>query len=59
MRITILNGDPQADSGFCCYADGLTKRLASMGHTVEEIDLRNLDLKGCSGCFGCWVKNAR
>ncbi len=56
MRITILNGDPQADSAFCGYADGLTKRLASLGHTVEEIDLRNLDLKGCSGCFGCWVK---
>jgi multimeric flavodoxin WrbA len=56
MRITILNGDPQAVSGFCNYIDRLAKRLAALGHSVEEIDLRHLDLKGCSGCFGCWVK---
>ena len=56
MRITILNGDPEAVSDFCDYVGGLAKRLAALGHSVEEIDLRDLDLKGCSGCFGCWVK---
>lgn len=56
MRITILNGDPQAVSGFCGYIDGLATCLAAMGHGTEKIDLRDLDLKGCSGCFGCWVK---
>ena len=27
-----------------------------MGHAVTLLDLAQLDLKGCSGCFNCWVK---
>jgi hypothetical protein len=26
------------------------------GHTVTKLDLRALDLKGCTGCWNCWVK---
>lgn len=56
MRIAILNGEPEAGSAFQAYLETLTNRLVALGHTVTRLDLRALDLKGCSGCFGCWVK---
>lgn len=56
MRITILNGDPDPASEFQCYLQTVAQRLAAAGHTIATLDLRELDLKNCSGCFGCWVK---
>ncbi|MGO8759144.1 MAG: NAD(P)H-dependent oxidoreductase [Terracidiphilus sp.] len=56
MRITILNGEPDAASAFDAYQCALTCRLHALGHTVEKLDLRALDLKGCTGCFNCWIK---
>lgn len=56
MRITILNGDPDSASGFQNYLRAVSDRLMDSGHAVTTLDLAELDLKGCSGCFGCWVK---
>jgi len=56
MRITILNGEPDSTSAFQKYLRDLALRLADLGHTVTPFNLAELNLKGCSGCFGCWVK---
>ena len=56
MRITILNGEPDPASAFQEYLHELASRLAASGHAVTTLDLRELTLKGCSGCFGCWVR---
>jgi multimeric flavodoxin WrbA len=56
MRMTILNGEPDAASPFNAYLETLANRLMGLGHAVTTLDLRALDLKGCTGCFGCWVK---
>lgn len=56
MRITILNGEPESASAFEEYLSEVAQRLAETGHAVTLLDLCRLDLKGCSGCFGCWVK---
>jgi len=56
MRITILNGEPDPSAAFDAYLRLLASRLTASGHVVEKLDLRELDLKGCSGCFNCWVK---
>ena len=56
MRITILNGEPDPAAAFEAYQRLIAGRLSARGHTVEKIDLRDLDLKGCSGCFNCWVR---
>jgi multimeric flavodoxin WrbA len=56
MRITILNGEPESASNFQEYLSDVARRLASSGHAITTLNLRELDLKGCSGCFGCWVK---
>ena len=54
MRITILNGSP--DSG---ELDHYLKELVTVlqeQHEVTVFDLRDMDIKYCTGCFGCWVK---
>jgi len=56
MRITILNGEPDAASAFDEYLGDYAGRLAANGHDVVRLDLRELELKGCSGCWGCWVR---
>ena len=56
MRITILNGEPDASSAFDSYVLDYSRHLAANGHEVTRLDLRDLDLKGCSGCWGCWVR---
>jgi multimeric flavodoxin WrbA len=56
MRVTILNGETDLASSFQECVHKVAERLAASDHAVTKIDLRELDLKGCSGCFGCWVK---
>jgi multimeric flavodoxin WrbA len=56
MRIVILNAEPDAGSSFRAYVQDLAGHLAEPGHAVAALDLRGLDLKGCLGCFSCWVK---
>jgi multimeric flavodoxin WrbA len=55
MNITILNGDPQS-SAFDSYLAQIGAGLENRGHTVSQLDLRDLELRYCIGCFGCWVK---
>jgi len=56
MRVTILNGDPDPASEFRTYLSTVASCLEAEGHSVTKVDLVELDLKGCGGCFGCWVK---
>jgi multimeric flavodoxin WrbA len=56
MRIAIFNGDPNLVSSFQNYLHAFVQRLVDSGHSVTQLDLAKLDLKGCSGCFGCWAK---
>lgn len=55
MKITLLNGNPQP-SGFDNYLAQLKSSLAAENHAVTQIDLRDLPLRYCIGCWGCWVK---
>jgi len=57
VKITILNGNPDAgNSAFDGYLDGLSHLLAADQHEVTVVPLREMDIKYCTGCFGCWVK---
>jgi len=38
------------------YLKRLSDALASDGHAVTVFELREMDIKYCIGCFGCWVK---
>ncbi len=56
MHIVILNGEPDPASAFQAYLCELTNRLVALGHTATKLDLAALDLKGCTGCWNCWVR---
>lgn len=55
MKITILNGNPQS-SAFDAYLAQIQSALESDGHPVTRLDLRDLPLRYCVGCWGCWAK---
>jgi multimeric flavodoxin WrbA len=55
MQITVLNGNPET-SPFDTYLAQLKTSLESKGHVVTQLDLRDLPLRYCVGCWGCWVK---
>jgi multimeric flavodoxin WrbA len=55
MKITILNGSPQPGA-LDQYIAQLKPVLETGGHTVTQLDLRELTLRYCVGCWGCWVK---
>ncbi len=57
MRVTVLNGNPDANNViFDDYLKNLSDLLESNNHTVTVSRLRELDVRYCVGCFGCWVK---
>jgi multimeric flavodoxin WrbA len=55
MKITILNGNPQP-SAFDAYLAQVQAALETDGHVVTCLDLRDLPLRYCVGCWGCWAK---
>ena len=55
MIITILNGNPEP-SPLDSYLAKLKSSLEAQGHQAVQLDLRDLRLQYCIGCWGCWVK---
>lgn len=57
MKITILNGNPGAQNAkLDAYIVSLNTWLSAKQHRVKALTLREMNLKFCTGCFGCWVK---
>jgi len=55
MKIAIINGNPEP-SAFDTYLAQLQSVIETDGHVVTRLDLRNLPLRYCVGCWGCWAK---
>lgn len=57
MRVVFLNGNPHQDMlGFDHYLKRLEELLEKQGHMSRTMVLRDMKLKYCTGCFGCWLK---
>jgi multimeric flavodoxin WrbA len=57
MQVTILNGNPDASNTlFDDYLKKLSGTLSSDHNEITTFTLRDMDLKYCRGCWGCWVK---
>jgi multimeric flavodoxin WrbA len=57
MKVTILNGNPDAsNTTFDDYLAKLADALSSDSNEITIFTLRDMDLKYCRGCWGCWVK---
>jgi len=55
MKICVLNGNPEP-SDFDEYVAQFSVRATEKGHSVKVLQLRDMDIKYCVGCFGCWIK---
>jgi len=56
MNVTIINGDPdQQGSEFSSLVSSLTNML-STNHHVWNFDLREMNIRQCTGCWACWWK---
>lgn len=57
MNIIILNGNPSTeDNKLENYLSQLKDDLSNRGNSVSLFHLNTMDLKHCTGCFGCWTK---
>lgn len=57
MKITILNGNPDVvNIKFDDYLKIFTELLRLNNHRIADLKLREMDIRYCIGCFGCWVK---
>jgi len=56
MKAVIFNGAKKGDLTINSIETALTDQLVEHGWEVEPIELRNMQIAACLGCFGCWVK---
>jgi len=57
MKVTILNGNPDTSNHtFDDYLKNLSDTLTASEHNVTTLVLRDMDIRYCVGCWGCWVK---
>ena len=57
MKITILNGNPKDENQtFDHYLVNLSSRLIEQDHEAQILNLRDMSIGYCMGCFDCWVK---
>jgi hypothetical protein len=57
VKIVILNGNPEPGQGrLDSYVAGLAEELARRGHAAAVEPLRDMSIKYCTGCWGCWVR---
>ncbi|HOT45860.1 MAG TPA: NAD(P)H-dependent oxidoreductase [Spirochaetota bacterium] len=57
MNIVILNGNPdpkQKDPDR--YINALGADLSAKGHSFQSFQLRDMEIRQCSGCWSCWIK---
>ena len=55
MRLLILNGNPDpADAGWESSLDRYAEERLAAGDTVSRVNLRDLSLRFCTGCWSCW-----
>ncbi len=55
MKITILNGNSD-NRKFDDYRNNLVKMLKLSDNSVAHFKLKEMEIRHCRGCFGCWLK---
>ncbi|MBN2380488.1 flavodoxin family protein [candidate division WOR-3 bacterium] len=54
MKALILNGGE--DKSFQTVEAALLRDLEQRGLAVTALQMREMDIETCVGCFGCWIK---
>lgn len=55
-KILIINGSPRKEGNTELLIDSFIKGANECGHITEKINLRELEIKHCSGCMLCQEK---
>jgi multimeric flavodoxin WrbA len=55
MNVCVVNGSPETGP-LDRYLVTLRRELESRGATAQELVLRDMEIRYCTGCWGCWVK---
>lgn len=53
-KVLVLNGSPRPKGNTAFLIGEFSKALTEKGHDVEVLDLNDLDIKPCQGCFWCY-----
>jgi len=56
MKVLILDGSTSHDQFAKDISSFASSHLIEGGGEVESLKLELIDIKGCMGCFGCWIK---
>jgi len=56
MYCLVINGNPES-SKFDDFLDDFLGGLAAGGHSTNRLDLRNMSIGYCTGCWSCWWKS--
>lgn len=56
MKAVIFNGAKEGDLTINAVEKTIADQLIEEGWEVEPIELRNVQIAPCVGCFGCWIK---
>lgn len=56
MKAVILNGSRQGDDATDTIHGLVADALAAKGWEVQPFILREMEIRHCVGCFGCWVQ---
>lgn len=56
MKAVILDGARTDEDPLPTIQKAVLDQLAGRGWTCETFTLREMGIKSCVGCFGCWIK---
>jgi len=56
MKVVLLDCGDAGDARTGEAADALRHMLEAGGADVERVVVRELDVRPCTGCFGCWTR---
>jgi multimeric flavodoxin WrbA len=56
MKALLLDGSRANESDLEDIKSTFQKELKAKGWDVEAIELKNIDISPCMGCFRCWIK---
>jgi hypothetical protein len=56
MKVLLLDGSRKGVNELAPVRAALEKELGAKGWPVQVVELRDLDISACTGCFNCWIK---
>jgi multimeric flavodoxin WrbA len=56
MKAVVLNGSNRDNNPLNFWENIIVEILKNRRWEVETVELRNIKLSTCIGCFGCWIK---